>query len=275
MKQLIERFVLAVRYLKNNRVAEYEKIIRCALDHGYKVVSLHDYYNDMGSEGFKSKKFLVLRHDVDHISPGTLAMAEVEKRLGVSASYYFRKSSEQDFVIDELVGAGFEVSVHFETIADFVKKNNIKNKQQLFKVDFIEVCVAELESHLKWFREKYNVDCKTIASHGERENVLVETPNNYLTEDDTVYCRLGIDLEAYKKEVVDSFDSYISDTVIEINNGYRYGSSPIDEILKGSKKILFLTHPNHWKYDFKSVVRKIIKSFLVGNKKTNDKFKRI
>ncbi|MCK4360747.1 MAG: hypothetical protein KAV70_03300, partial [Bacteroidales bacterium] len=68
---------------------------------------------------------------------------------------------------------------------------------------------------------------------------------------------------------------YISDTVIEVNGGFRYGKQPITVIEKGVSTILFLSHPNHWYYNRRQIFKKIIKVMVYGNSFYNDKFKRI
>ncbi len=268
----MNRFQLIIKYLKNDRVKDYEEILNFAVKNNYELISLRDYIEKKYDN---SKKFLILRHDIDHYSNGAAMMFEIEKKYEATASYYFRNFTIDADFIKRIEKYGSEATLHFETIADFVKEHNIKTKEELFKINFKEKCLENLKINLSKFRNSFKSPCITIASHGEYENTLVQTPNNYLTEDTSVYNYLGIKLEAYNKNFIDSLDCYISDTVMEINNGFRYGLHPIEAIEKGRKNILFLTHPNHWHYSkykqFKKIVKMIIKKPIIKT----DMFKRI
>lgn len=270
---MINRLKLFVKYLQNNRINEYDAILQKAKKSNYNIISLRDYIEEKYD---RDKKLFILRHDVDHPSYGTKMIFEVEKKHRVTASYYFRNSTYEPKLMKEIEAYGNESSLHFEPIADFVKANpEIKNKEDLLKTDFQERCLKILKVNLERFRLLCDIPCITIASHGERENTLVSTPNNFLTEDISTYDYLGIKLEAYNKEMISKVTCYISDVPIEINGGYRYGTHPFEAIERGEEFIMFLTHPNHWHYSkwkqFKKLVKVIIKKPI--NKK--ESFKRI
>lgn len=176
----------------------------------------------------------------------------------------------------EIEAYGSESSLHFEPIADFVKANpSIKNKEDLFKTDFQERCLKVLKANLERFRLLCDIPCVTIASHGERENTLVATPNNFLTEDLSTYDYLGIKLEAYNQEMISKVTCYISDVPIEINNGFRYGIHPLEAIEKSEQFIMFLSHPNHWHYSKWKQFKKLIKVLILKPINKNESFKRV
>ena len=269
----MNRINLFIKYLKNDRIKEYEEIIKLALKNNYEVISLRDYVE--GKYYNKDKKLLVLRHDVDHFSNGTRMMFEIEKKYGVTSSFYFRNSTFEPKLMKEIESYGSESSLHFETIADFVKANDIKNKDELFKTDFKDRCLKLLKLNIEKFRLLLDIPCVTIASHGEYENLLVDTPNNYLTEDVSTYEYLGIKLEAYNKDLLNKVTCYISDVPIEENGGYRYGTTPFEAIRSGEKFIMFLSHPNHWHYSRYRQFKKLIKVIIYGQKNKKENFKRI
>jgi len=269
----MSRVGLLIRYLKNDRIREYEAILQAALKRGYALISLRDYI--LGNFD-SSKKLLILRHDVDHFSGGTRAMFEVEKRYGAKSSFYFRNRTFEPQLMQEIEAYGSEASLHFEPIADFVKANRVRSKEELEAFEnWQERCLNILKADLERFRNLLDISCLTIASHGEYENSLVKTPNNYLTEDISTYDNLGIKLEAYNKEFIERVTSYISDVPIEINGGYRYGVTPFEAIKQGEEIILFLTHPNHWHYSPWKQFRKLVKVLLKGGEQKAEEFKRI
>jgi hypothetical protein len=257
----MNRINLFIKYLKNNRIKEYDKIIQDALSNDYQVISLRDYVEKNYDD---SKKLFVLRHDIDQCSDATRMMFEIEKKYGVYSSFYFRNSTFNAKLMKEIEAYGSEASLHFEPIADFVKANNIQDKEELFKtIHWEKRCLNILKDNIDTFRNLLSIPCITIASHGEYENRLVKVPNNYLTEDIIHYDYLGIKLEAYNKNMIHQVTSYISDMPIEINDGYRYGVTPMEAIERGEKFIMFLSHPNHWYYirwqQFKKIVKVLIK----------------
>jgi len=262
------RLKLFVKYLQNNRIAEYDNIVKTAVKKEYQVISLRDYIEEKYN---KTKKLFILRHDIDHFSDGTKMIFEVEKKYGVTSSFYFRNSTYESKLMKEIEAYGSEASLHFEPIADYIKANpSIRNKEDLFESDFEEKCLEILKSNLNRFRLLLDIPCITIASHGEYENSLVDTPNNYLTEDIDSYEYLNIKLEAYNKNMIEKVTCYISDVPIEINDGYNYGISPIKAIENNENFIMFLSHPNHWYYSrwkqFKKLVKVIIKNPITKKK---------
>lgn len=256
----MSRLSLFIAYLYNSRISEYETILQKAKENSYQIISLRDYIENKYD---KSKKIFILRHDVDHFSDGTKMMFEVEKRYGATSSFYFRNSTFEPKLMKEIEEYGSESSLHFEPIADFIKANpHIKTKEGLFETDFQDRCLKILKANIDRFRLLLDIPCVTIASHGEYENSLVRTPNNYLTENIDTYRYLGIKLEAYNREMIDRVTCYISDVPIEINGGYKYGVTPFEAIDNNEQFIMFLSHPNHWHYtkwkQFKKLVKVVI-----------------
>lgn len=269
----MNRLQLFKKYLENNRIEEYDSIIKKAKETNYEVISLRDYIENKYDN---SKKLFVLRHDVDHFSSGTKMMFEIEKKHGVTSSFYFRNSTYEPKLMKDIESYGSEASLHFEPIADFVKANpKIKNKDDLFRTEFNDKCLKILKSNLECFRLLCDISCTTIASHGEYENILVKTPNNYLTENIETYKYLGIKLEAYNKEMIEKVTCYISDVPIEENHGYKYGIRPIEAIENNEKFIMFLSHPNHWHYNKYKRFRKLVKVIITKASNEKMEFKRL
>ena len=266
-------FKNTLNYIKNNRIREYEIILDKARSSNYEIISLLDYVNHNFDQ---SKNILLLRHDIDHVSFGANLMFELEKKYSAHSSFYFRNSTIDEKLIQEIAEYGSEVSLHFETIADFVKQHKITTKDELYKTNFKQECLHDLKLNLDYFRNKFKLPCLTIASHGEYENALVQTSNNVLTEDTASYAYLGIKLEAYDKNFIENVvTAYISDCPIEYNEGYRYGITPMEAMNNNEKFICFLSHPNHWHYNFYNQCRKILKTMIKKPIKKYENFKRV
>ncbi len=269
----MNRLKLFIKYLKNNRIEEYDDIINKAKENDYEVISLRDYIENKYNN---SKKLFVLRHDVDHFSDGTRMMYEVEKKYRVKSSFYFRNSTFEPKLMKDIESYGSESSLHFEPISDFVKANpRIKNKEDLYKTEFKDRCLKILKVNIDRFRLLCDIPCTTISSHGEYENILVQTPNNYLTENIETYKYLGIKLESYNKEMIEKVTCYISDVPIEENDGFKYNMTPLQAIENNEKFIMFLSHPNHWHYSFLKKCKKLVKSIIKKPLNKKESFKRI
>ncbi len=79
-------------------------------------------YTFMTVAGFLSHpvdKCVILRHDVDARPANSLKCAELEKKLGIAGTYYFRadpKSFDED-VIRDIHALGHEIGYHYEDLA--------------------------------------------------------------------------------------------------------------------------------------------------------------
>jgi len=248
--------------LFNNRLEQYEKIIKLALENDYQVISFRDYArNDFDP----SKKIFILRHDIDFESKATVRMFAIEKKYGVKASYYFRDCTADAILIKMIESYGSEASFHYETIADFVRARNIGTKEELLKTDFKNICLEILKKELERFRLLYNVPCETIASHGHVINKRFKLKNTLLTENEESYKFLNIKLETYNKRIYGENSCYISDAnPLKINGGYYSisGTNPLQAIKNEIKLIKLLTHPHLW--HFSSIQKiKIIRDCLI------------
>jgi hypothetical protein len=83
---------------------------------------------------------------------------------------------------------------------------------------------------------------------------------------------LDIDVECYEDAYLSEWDAYVSDSPVEFNNGYRYGVSPLSLIKQKTRRIMFLSHPNHWGFSMTKRAKRLLKVGLTGMKLTDDQF---
>lgn len=97
-------------------------------------------------------KFIILRHDVDLKASNSLATAQIEHELGISASYYFRvvPQSNQPDIIRAIAALGHEIGYHYEDMA--IMHGDTEKAYQHF------------QQQLTYFRQFYPV--RTICMHG-------------------------------------------------------------------------------------------------------------
>jgi hypothetical protein len=80
---------------------------------GYKFTPFVDYLSSHGLG-----KIVIMRHDVDRMPEDALAMANVERKLGIRTSYYFRivASSYSENIIRKIALMGHEIGYHYEDL---------------------------------------------------------------------------------------------------------------------------------------------------------------
>lgn len=94
---------------------KYKLLCSVLLEKGYRTVTVSDYIKTSGSG---IQKCAVLRHDVDRKAGNALKMAELEYRLGVHSTYYFRYPYTFKPLIMRLVeDLGHEVGYHYEVLS--------------------------------------------------------------------------------------------------------------------------------------------------------------
>lgn len=236
--------------VRNDRVGVYEAILGNALDRGYAVMGVHRFWRE------RPARCLVLRHDVDVPRAGVRAMLEVEKRLGVAATWYFRWDTATDDLVRAVAEAGCEAGLHYESLAMECLKRGVGDKSQV-TAEVREAALERLRSELEQFRQIFDVPCRTIASHGHAHNRRLRVANNEMVTPET-YAALGIDVEAYDEDLLQGV-TYLTDADVTLNRGWSYVRSPAQALADGDERILFLSHPHHWRLTpgrrFKAAVR--------------------
>jgi len=125
----------------------YTQLLETLKKEDYSFFTFEEY-----CAGIASKKFVILRHDVDLRATHSLATARVEAELGIKASYYFRvvRQSNKPEIIKAIAALGHEIGYHYEDMS-LVKGNS-------------SIAVDHFSAKLAYFRRFYPV--KTICMHG-------------------------------------------------------------------------------------------------------------
>jgi hypothetical protein len=77
----------------------YETVLNNLDSTGYIFSKFEDYISN------HKKKVVILRHDVDKLPKNALRMAELENKLGIKTSYYFRTVDQvyDESIIEKIV----------------------------------------------------------------------------------------------------------------------------------------------------------------------------
>ncbi len=231
-----KRFVFQT-ILRNDRLNTYSEYIKMAKDNNYQVCSMIEFY-----QAPNQGKHFVLRHDVDYSGPATRRMFFTEQRLGIHSTYYFRKSTIDIPLMNEMIDAGFEVGFHYETLSDYATENNL---DRISERD-LSICRERLKKEIMDFNSLLKKPISSIVGHGTRKNFQIGQSNNVLLENQD-YKDFGIVFEGYDKNLyADYVSAHIMDGSIRRNFGFSYSSNPIEAIDNCESNIVFLSHPNHW-----------------------------
>lgn len=265
------RFTLFQNYLRNRRTDEYRQILLHAVGRGYRLCPMSSAKREFLGN---THPVIILRHDVDHNSPGTVKLATIEAELGVASTFYFRWCTFDPKIVKEVAGLGHEVSLHFETLATYVKEQD--RHLTVVTNDVQNACRGLLRQELLRFHAAcgevgVSPNLSTIASHGHPVNERLNYPNSRLVSCEW-YSALGIDIEAYDPDLLGNTDAYISDSAMRHNNGFRYGQHALEIIEAGFCRIIFLTHPNHWSYSNLRRFRQAATALILGPITTTEDF---
>lgn len=94
----------------------YEQLCRVLLDSKYVFSTVHEYLSSEKA----CPKTIIFRHDIDRTPVRALHLAQLEQRIGVKSTYYFRstKAVFQPDIIGQIVQLGHEIGYHYETLAE-------------------------------------------------------------------------------------------------------------------------------------------------------------
>jgi hypothetical protein len=93
---------------------KYRQLLKALLKANYKFVTYSVYISNPSAD----EKVIILRHDVDAKPKNSMKTAQIEKELGVVATYYFRAVPESwnEPIIRQISSLGHEVGYHYESL---------------------------------------------------------------------------------------------------------------------------------------------------------------
>lgn len=129
-------------------IRKYKELLLSLQQQGYQFITFEQYCTQNKPTG----QWVILRHDVDRKPQNSLATAQIEHSLGITASYYFRivPDSNQPEYIRQIAALGHEIGYHYEDMA--IANGNA------------EKAFLHFQQQLAYFRQFYPV-C-TICMHG-------------------------------------------------------------------------------------------------------------
>jgi hypothetical protein len=227
-------------YLQRERLDDFQALLRGALDHGYQTMTLSAFADAAATAPPRGDdRILLLRHDVDTDVPRARRMWDIERRLGVVGSYFFRRSTWDVGFMRELASAGCDVGYHYEELATVVKERGAASAAEARAL--LDAARARLRTTVPELRAATGLTLDVFAAHGDFANRAVGVSNVELLSDPGLRSELGVRLEAYDVEADVSARS--SDGVPP--GGWR-PEDPMQAIRRGERVVAVLLHPRSW-----------------------------
>lgn len=225
-----------------SRINIYQSLLKEAIDAGYSTCSHYEFLQLIKQDKVNPQtKYLLIRNDVDTDPRTAEMMFDVEKELGIKATYYFRHRTISRRIMDKISAGGSEVAYHYEEIATYAKKHKLKTVQE---VDLhIEEIRKVFVENLKNFRLNYGLSSSSVASHGDFVNIYLKIPNKYLLND-KIRQECNIELEAYDTILNSILTCRIADLGDVDRIWTPLGMSTA--IFNNEKILLVLVHPRQW-----------------------------
>ena len=228
-------------YFMPCRLGELEAICKAAIDGGYEMHSVISFWDEISKGLSDNKKYFISRHDVDTDVTTARRMFEIESRLSMKASYYFRLSTLNVRLMQEIDASGSEASYHFEEISTLAKKHNWSRGD----IDY-KLAADVFYDNYREIKESSRLPMRSVCSHGDFANRRLGVPNHKLLTK-RLRLDLGIDVETYDDEFMSLVTSRHSDT---LGPPFYVPHSPLKAILESRRVIYFLTHPRSWRVNW-------------------------
>lgn len=237
-------FRVAADYARSDRGAEYAALLRQARDAGYEPMSLTAFHARSGTPP-AGVRWLVLRHDVDIADvAGNEAFYRAERAAGARSTFYFRSGTAAPHaaLIADLLRDGFEVGYHFEEGASVAKRLGLDSRAAV--LDHRDEIADMFRRNCRAFRERWNGDLASVASHGDWINRRLGFTNNELVSPALLEA-CGLRFEAYGDAIMGRVDVYVSD-VARAPNRWARGYGLDDAVRDGRHPVCLLTHERRW-----------------------------
>ena len=205
------------------------------------------YDEFMEAERAGLDQFCLVRHDVDRKPKLALDMAQLERELGIKATYYFRakKCSFDKVIIKEIAALGHEVGYHYESLSDTDGD--------------IEAALIDFTKNLNDFRAVTQI--KTCSMHGRpfkpydnRDIWKVKKNHEYLINELGLLGEVYLDIDysdiAYINDTGRNWTSGKSNVRDKVDSNIKANFNSSEELLaylsKPHPKLVFQIHPERW-----------------------------
>jgi hypothetical protein len=228
-----------------SRLTVYRDLLLLARERGYEITSVGRLWSLLRGPGLTSgQRVLCLRHDIDTGIRTARRMWEIDRALGVRASYFFRLSTRDVDLMREIHRDGGEVSYHYEEIATEAKRLALHSTDEIRRR--MPEIQAQFRRNLEDLRREVGAPMTIVASHGDWVNRRLGVANWTLLEDPALRVEVGIELEVYDEAFRRHLTSRHSDRAYP---RFWDRDPPYVALDNGTPIVYVLVHPRHWHVD--------------------------
>ena len=237
----------------------YKQLLIALKQQGYNFSRFDDYLSNSSRVTGHSSLIIILRHDVDRKPENALKMAEIEKKYGIVASYYFRviPSVFNEDVIKKIAKLGHEIGYHYEEI-DLV---NRKYRGKITREHLLNKAFELFQLNLKKIRRIYPV--RTMCMHGsplsKYSNKILWQKYNYSDYGIIGDPSFNIDFNEvfYLTDASRSWNNKKNTRRDRVDTNFRININSTDDFIKlissenAPQKIMLNIHPHNWAQNYK------------------------
>jgi ubiquinone/menaquinone biosynthesis C-methylase UbiE len=223
------------RTLSRARWDEYGRFLRSALEAGYSLVPLEAWVR---GEAEGEGPVLILRHDVDQHPRSALAMAKIERGLGVRSSWYFRWRTADSRVVRALRRDGFEVGLHYETLTRLALERGLEDSPP---ESLLEEARLVLRGEISAFASLFG-EIRSVVPHGDSRVPAIHNAALFEGQDPSDY---GVEFDGNAVMRGRGLAYWLTDRSAA-EGGWNEGVDPQKLIGDRVSPVLSVTHPNNW-----------------------------
>jgi hypothetical protein len=212
-------------------------LLEGALENGYRILGVEEWVS--GEEVDPAAPVLALRHDVDQHPRSALAMARVERELGVRSSWYFRWRTADPAAIAVLRAEGCAVGLHYESLSRLALE---RGAQDAGAIDaLVPEARASLREEIAAFARLHG-PIRSICPHGDSRAPLAR---NARLARGRQAARLGVELDVNEAMRGRALARWLTDRS-RPEGGWVDRARPLELLAARRTPILCVVHPNNW-----------------------------
>ena len=229
-------------FLMPSRLPVYRDLLETALRTGYTICPSSSI-GDSSIQGTidPERRYLILRNDVDTGPRTAGAMWRIEHSLGISGSYFFRLSTLDLDLMNDIAAAGGEASYHYEELATVAKRRHLRSRSSA--LEHVSEAQDLFRTNVDRLRAQTGLPIRVVASHGDFVNRELGLTNWLILDDPAFRGEVGIDLETYDHDFINHVTSRHADLT---RPPYWTPADPAEAIARNERVIYLLVHPRSW-----------------------------
>ena len=232
-------------FLMASRLPQYRRLLGSALRADYRIISAGGMWRLIENGDLDpTRRYLVLRHDVDTDPRTAAAMWEIDRGLSVESSYFFRLSTVAPALMADIAAGGSEASYHYEELSTLAKRRGLQSRSDA--IAHLPEARDQFAENIGRLRAMTGLPMRVVAAHGDFVNRRLGIANWAILADRGFRRRLDVDLETYDEAFLRRLPSRHSDAPYPRYWAY---TDPADAIRAGEPIISVLVHPRHWRVD--------------------------